>query len=157
MTLEAEGWTIVRDDKPAGWRGEMTVAVPMTARGTLLAGDGRLSPLGADVHPPNEPFWLDEASGLTTEKGIGGNLDQARLPAGGRPGGYDGTTNTTDREGRINGTKRTRHVATGGPGATKLLFAQPFYALLAMQMDVQVKADLPAPAGDRRGAAVRTA
>ena len=30
---------------------------------------------------------------------------------------------------------------------TKLLFAQPFYALLAMQMDVQVKADLPAPAG----------
>lgn len=30
---------------------------------------------------------------------------------------------------------------------TKLLFAQPFYALLAMQMDVQVKADLQAPAG----------
>ena len=30
---------------------------------------------------------------------------------------------------------------------TKLLFAQPFYALLAMQMDVCVKADLPAPAG----------
>ena len=31
--------------------------------------------------------------------------------------------------------------------ARKLLFAQPFYALLAMQMDVQVKADLLAPAG----------
>lgn len=30
---------------------------------------------------------------------------------------------------------------------TKLLFGQPFYALLAMQMDVVIREDLPAPAG----------
>ena len=30
---------------------------------------------------------------------------------------------------------------------TKLLFGQPFYALLAMQMDVVCRPDLPAPAG----------
>lgn len=53
-----------RDDKPAGWRGEMTVAVPMTAWDFLNLGE-RLSPSGKHVRQVTF-LLLKEAVGLDT-------------------------------------------------------------------------------------------
>ena len=56
-----------RDDRPAGWRGEITVAVPMTAW-DFIDLEERLSPLGQRIRRTTF-LLLVEASGLnTTEK-----------------------------------------------------------------------------------------
>ena len=56
-----------RDDKPAGWRGQLTVAVPMTAW-DFIDLEERLSPLGQRIRRTTF-LLLKEAVGLgTTEK-----------------------------------------------------------------------------------------
>ena len=55
-----------RDDKPAGWRGEMTVAVPMTAW-DFIDLEERLSPLGQRIRRTTF-LLLVEAAGLDTSE-----------------------------------------------------------------------------------------
>lgn len=66
-----------RDDKPAGWRGEMTVAVPMTAWDFIDLGE-RLSPLGQRIRRTTF-LLLVEALGLNTIEKRHTAVDQALI------------------------------------------------------------------------------
>ena len=66
-----------RDDKLAGWRGEMTVAVPMTAWDFINLGE-RLSPLGQRIRRTTF-LLLVEAAGLDTSEKKHTAADQALI------------------------------------------------------------------------------
>lgn len=76
-------------DKPAGWRGEMTVAVPMTAWDFLDLGE-RLSPAGQHIRQVTF-LLLKEAKGLDTAEKQYMAADQA-LIAGLEADGWQVTT-----------------------------------------------------------------
>ena len=66
-----------RDDKLAGWRGEMTVAVPMTAW-DFIDLEERLSPLGQRIRRTTF-LLLVEAAGLDTSEKKHTAADQALI------------------------------------------------------------------------------
>ena len=78
-----------RDDRPAGWRGEVTVTLPMPAWDFLDLGE-RLSPSGKHVRQVTF-LLLKEAEGLDTTEKQHKVADQA-LIAGLEADGWQVTT-----------------------------------------------------------------
>ena len=66
-----------RDDRPAGWRGEVTVTLPMTAWDFIDLGE-RLSPLGQRIRRTTF-LLLVEAAGLDTSEKKHTAADQALI------------------------------------------------------------------------------